>query len=59
MIPQAINAIAMKSQRCQPSAPARKLKAAPALNASTRLKNDVTGISSPERNAARMTCFVT
>ena len=58
MMPQAMNAIAMNIQRCQPSAPARKLNAAPALNARTRLKNDVTGISSPGWNAATITYLV-
>ena len=54
----AIDAIAMKSQRCQPSAPAKKLNAAPELKASTRLKNDVTGHSSPGLKFVRTAYFV-
>ena len=56
--PQATKAIAMNSHRCHPSAVARKLNAAPALNASTRLKNEVTIHSSPGRNAARIAYLV-
>src|SRR4029453_9439780 len=43
-------AMPVKSQRCQPSCPARKLNAAPVLYASTRLKKLVTGTSWPSRN---------
>ena len=38
MKPEAMVPKATKNQRCQPSASARKLKAAPALCARTRLK---------------------
>ena len=41
------NVITMKNPRCQPPASDRKLKAAPVLNASTRLKNEVITIDSP------------
>src|SRR5688572_22550618 len=41
----------MKNQRCQPPASARKLKAAPVLYTRTRLKKDVTVITSPGVNA--------
>src|SRR5437868_10752877 len=44
--------IAVKNQRCQPEAPARKLKAAPVLWTSTRLKKGSTGWTSPYWNAA-------
>src|SRR5689334_2891754 len=54
MTAHAATAISAKSHRCQPSAPARKLNAAPRLNASTRLANDVSGRSSPGRNDARI-----
>src|SRR4051812_18229918 len=43
--------MAVKNQRCQPEAPARKLKAAPVLCTSTRLKNGSTGRTSPYWNA--------
>jgi hypothetical protein len=48
----------MNTNVCQPSAPARKLNAAPELNASTRLKNDVSAHSSPGLNAVRTAYFV-
>ena len=38
-----------KNQRCQPPAPARKLKAAPGLCTRTRLRNGVTTRTSPAR----------
>jgi hypothetical protein len=41
-----------------PAAVARKLNAAPALYARTRLKNDVIGHSSPGRNPATIAYFV-
>src|SRR5262245_10327789 len=41
----------VKNQRCQPEAPARKLKAAPVLCTSTRLKNGRTSRTSPYWNA--------
>src|SRR5689334_11077314 len=43
--------IAVKNQRCQPEAPARKLNAAPVLCTSTRLKNGRTLRTSPYWNA--------
>src|SRR6185312_6011138 len=44
-------AIAVKNQRCQPPAPARKLNAAPVLCVRTRLKKPVTSSTSPGENA--------
>src|ERR1700752_1475274 len=41
----------VKNQRCQPPAVARKLKAAPRLYMSTRLKKDVTSTDSPSVKA--------
>ena len=41
------SATAAKNQRCQPSASAKMLKAAPALNVRIRLKKLVNGRSSP------------
>src|SRR5260221_5551921 len=43
--------MAVKNQRCQPPAPARKLNAAPALCIRTRLKNGVTSSTSPGAKA--------
>ena len=43
----ATTANATSSGVCQPPAPARKLNAAPLLNASTRLKNGATSSRSP------------
>src|SRR5689334_24296463 len=43
--------MAVKNQRCQPEAPARKLKAAPVLCTSTRLKNGRMLRTSPYWNA--------
>ena len=43
----AASAMARKNQRCQPPAPARKLKAAPGFSAWTRLKNGVTSCDQP------------
>src|SRR5258706_1576812 len=56
-IDRAIDA-AMKNQRCQPPAPARKLNAAPVLYTSTRLKKGVTVNSSPGANARVIHIFV-
>ncbi len=58
MTTDAATAIAANSHRCQPSAPARKLNAAPGLNASARLKKLVTTRCSPGRNAARISALV-
>src|SRR5215470_6528957 len=55
----ATTAMAVKSQRCQPSAPARKLNAAPGLKASTRLKNGVRTNDSCGRKLVMIQCFVT
>jgi hypothetical protein len=51
-------AIAAKSQRCHPDAPARKLNAAPGLKLSTSVKNDVSTLNSPGRKASRIASFV-
>ena len=58
MSTQAPIAIATNSQRCQPAAPARKLNAAPELNASTRLMNGASTRSWPGWNAPRIRCLV-
>ena len=51
-------ATAAKNQRCQPSASAKRLNAAPALNVSIRLKKLVNGRSSPGWNAATIAALV-
>ena len=47
MAPAATRPSAVKNQRCQPEASARKEKAAPVLCARTRLKKPVTATPSP------------
>src|SRR6266498_4776436 len=54
----AADAMTVNNQRCQPSAPARKLNAAPVLNASTRLANGVSASCSPGWKLARIAAFV-
>src|SRR5437762_5858542 len=48
----------VKNQRCQPPAVARKLKAAPRLYMSTRLKKDVTSTVSPSVKARTIHALV-
>src|SRR6187455_42149 len=48
-----------KNQRCQPSAPARKLNAAPLLKVSTSDRNGSSAISSPGRKVARIAALTT
>ena len=59
MTPTRPRAIAVNSQRCQPSASARKLNAAPELNASTRLKKPVIASCSPDGRRRRSVALAT
>src|SRR5690606_26527178 len=56
--PRISTASTVKNQRCQPPCSARKLKAAPVLNTSTRSKKPVTGIIWPSCSLAITICLV-
>src|SRR5258706_7032160 len=58
MTADAISANPANTGVCQPGASARKLKAAPRLNTSTRLKKPVTSSRSPAANRASTTHLV-